>query len=350
MIIDFSAHSKWDYCAAAWFERYINKLELRPTSAQRDDALTLGSLVHEGLRVWQQSKRVEIPTNVVDETNPTKECYDLALELVSGYAQAYPEEQWPLVRCEEPVTKVLINTSTDRDAEGDLIIGNIPLILLAKIDSYFYVPEPTTIESGQPGLQFTLSPGWWIHEYKTKHPSVSLATFMQRWETDMQASYQMIALEQKIGEKVQGVLVNVLEKPKRHVPKRKCKTCQESYEFATWIPTGTGQYSCPVCGSRQTLMPLKENPVNNPPAYYRIIATRTPDKLKEDEAQIIQVGRQMIEMAQGGLYSFPHRKGNCVDTKWNRQCEYRGSHLNNNSTVGDGAYQPTKEYRGLVVL
>lgn len=90
--------------------------------------------------------------------------------------------------------------------------------------------------------------------------------------------------------------------------------------------------------------------MNNPPAYYRIIATRTSDKLAEDEAQIVQVGRQMIEMAHGGLYSFPHRKVNCVDMKWNRGCEYRSSHLNNNSTVGDDAYQPTKEYRGLITI
>src|SRR5579862_4134078 len=108
MIIDFSAHNTWDICPAKWWEVYVNKRRKRWHKAQRDDALCLGSLVHEGLRIWQQSHVCMIPTAVIEEQTPTRECLALAEELVYGYTRAFPEEQWPLIMCEEPVQFPLI--------------------------------------------------------------------------------------------------------------------------------------------------------------------------------------------------------------------------------------------------
>lgn len=341
LILDFSAHSAWDTCHALWWEKYINKRRRRFPPGQRADAIALGSLVHEGLQVWQQSHRVEIPSRIVDELSPTRELLSQAEELIVGYTRAYPSELWPLVRCEEPVIFPLI---------PERLVG------LAKIDTYFFVPEPTEIESGIPGISFTLSRGWWIHEYKTKAPSISMPLYMQGWEMGLQASYQLLALRHYTqtqfpeGEKVRGVLVNVLEKPRRHIPKRTCKQCREVYEFATWLPTGTGEYACPVCGNRQALQPLKQNVPLNPPTYYRICVERTVEELSRDRSMILQTGEEMIAMREGGLYSSPWNTKSCVDHSYWRACDFFGPHKNFSPTGDDPSYETPPDYRGLTQI
>jgi hypothetical protein len=374
MILDYSAHRAWNYCPANWFELYCHRRRKAWPKAQRDDALALGSLVHEGLRRWQEDRVVEIPGEVIEEVTPTQDLVVQALELVSGYAQRYPEENWELVKCEEPLRFPLTDNGwfcpthgknyNQNRKHGDQCVECFkffhyqePLEGLAKIDAYFYVPEPTTIESGQEGLTFTLSPGWWIHEYKTKSPQVGLGQFMQGWEMGMQANYQILALQFQINQreylpigdpselKVQGILVNVLEKPKRYIPKRKCKTCQESYEFSLWIPTGEGTWCCPVCGSRQELQKLKENPSVTPPAYYRIVVTRTPEQLAQARGEMIVVGQRMIMMQTNGLHAEPWTRDNCVDQRWGRACQFFSPHLTGQSTLENPGFIQVEDYR-----
>lgn len=387
-LIDYSAHNSWETCSALWYSKYIQRLRKKWPKAQRDDALALGSLVHEGLRVWQLTHTVEIPLAIQEEMIPTRECLSLAEELVYGYAQRYPEEYWPLIHCEEPLVFPLVpqrhwcdtcHNETDVDATGTCDFCDDPecrvltgLQGLAKIDSYFYVPEPTYIESGLPGTGYTLNPGWWIHEYKTKSPFIPMGMYMQGWEMNMQASYQMLALMHKINQtppevyqyaesygivpgaqEVQGVLVNILEKPRRTIPKRKCSGvsgCGALSEFATWLPSGDGLYHCPSCGTKQKLMALKEATPITPPAYYRLIVTRTPEELIRAKQQIIQVGQRMIAMEAGGLHSEPWRTSACVDTKWNRACEYLPSHKQGRPVEPDDPqFEFIPDYRGIPI-
>lgn len=355
MILDFSAHSKWDTCPAAWWESYINRRRRRWSKGLRGDALALGSLVHEGLRVWQETHTVEIPEGVREEMTPTQECLSLAEELVFGYTRTYPEERWPLILCEEPVLFPLQEQVTWESGAGPVHGG--PLTGLAKIDSYFYVPEATEIETGIPGLMYTLSPGWWIHEYKTKSPFIPMAMYMQGWEMGMQASYQLLALRAKqagdptlMPGEVQGILVNVLEKPRRYIPKRKCRRCEEQVEYAMWIAAGGGQFACPLCGHRQELSPLKQATPTQPPAYYRIIVTRSAEELAAAQREIIQVGEAMLAMEAGGLHSHPWHHAACVDTKWNRACDYFAPHKNGYDTRDSDEFETPADYRGLIQL
>lgn len=386
LVVDYSAHNSWETCPALWYSKYIQRLRRKWPKAQRDDALALGSLVHEGLRVWQLTHTVEIPLAIQEEMTPTRECLSLAEELVYGYAQRYPEEYWPLIHCEEPLVFPLISPEkywcrADNRPVSQCGHSYEPehysfpgLEGLAKIDSYFYVPEPTYIESGLPGTGYTLNPGWWIHEYKTKSPFIPMGMYMQGWEMNMQASYQMLALTHTLSAEesfrksvgypasegeapwgtVQGVLVNILEKPRRTVPKRKCSGvsgCGALSEFATWIPSGDGLYHCPSCGTKQKLMALKEATPVTPPAYYRLIVTRTPEELIRARTQIIQVGQRMIAMEAGGLHSEPWRTSACVDTKWNRACEYLPSHKQGRPVESDDPqFEFIPDYRGLVSI
>jgi hypothetical protein len=381
MIIDFSAYDQWNFCPAAWWEKYVGKRRRKWPKALRNDALCLGSLVHEGLRVWQVERRVEIPPQVVEEVTPDRDTYQLALELVHGYATHYPEEQWELLRCEEPLTFGItspnwhascsecfwISAKDQWEKYPDLCPScgsrvhhysvDEGLTGLAKLDTYFYVRELTRIDTGDE-LGAWLTPGWWVQEHKTKGVSIPLGLYMQSWESGMQASFQMMALRQHLrtqsilpfNEGVQGVLVNVLEKPRRYIPKRTCQGCKEKVEFYTWLPTGEGTYACPLCGHRQELTPLRESTPPSPPHYYRIVVSRSEEQLARDLHQITQVGEEMVKMAQGGLHSHPWTKKNCVNFQWRRACDYYSPHLAGESSEGNDEYETMPDYRGLVTL
>jgi hypothetical protein len=334
MIIDYSAHSKFDTCPGAWFETYVNRRTRKWPSGLRDDALCLGSLFHGGMEVWKLTGTIGIPPEILEEASPDQKTFQLAQELIWGYTQAYPHVPWTEVRCEEPLIFPI---------EGELQ-G------LAKVDCYFKVEEDIVVPGGLGGQELTLTPGWWIDEYKTKSPFIPIGLYLQNWETNLQPSYQTLALREHLGEPVQGILINVIEKPRRHIPKRKCRRCKESIEFAAWLPTGTGLYCCPDCGSKQELTPLKEAPSQSPPAYYRILVRREGEQLERDREIIRLTGLRMMEMEKGGLHSQPWNKGNCVNFQYKKPCEYFSSHLYGRDTREDEEYETRKDYRGLVTI
>jgi len=91
--------------------------------------------------------------------------------------------------------------------------------------------------------------------------------------------------------------------------------------------------------------------VTVPPAYYRILVTRSLQELDHDREHIIQVGRRMLEMADAGLHSQPWVKKNCVDERWKRACDYFGPHKAGLATAEDEQnYEEVPDYRGLVQL
>jgi hypothetical protein len=283
---------------------------------QRDDAICIGSLVHEGLENWYRHGTLVIRDEVLLECNPSPEAMTLVRELLNGYIQRYPVVPWKVEQLEMPLTKHLWDNNH----------------LLAKVDQYFSVPgpEPLMVESGIPGERLTLLPGYWIQENKTKAMSIDRAKYMRRWTTNMQADFQLIALREHLRKAgvdapVHGVLVNVLEKPKEYVPKRKCKnkSCGQQLPMAAYLPHPEGA-ACPLCGEVQKLSPY--NPKTESRAeYYRLITTRSPNQLEISEHQICGVLSQMNDMREFGHEAIAPNKENCVDTIFG-DCEYYKNH------------------------
>jgi hypothetical protein len=337
--IDYSQWGAWWRCRWYWYERYVNQRQRR-VEGQRDDALTFGGMVHDGLRHWAESRLPAISKETVEELNPTPECFAQAQELVQEYVRRYPNEEWEMTRVEEPLTFGL--GLAFQDQWGELFNFHTippPAVGLAKIDAYFYNPTQRDVESGLTDYTLSLQPGWWIREYKTKDAGRNRANWMRRWETNMQASFQMLALQEKIGEPVQGTLVCVLEKPKMYVPKRKCKGCQELYEMASYLPTGDGQHACPMCGHTQKLKPY-ESKTQHRPEFYRMKALRTQEELARDRGRIGEVALAMERMRQEGLESTSPNTEACVHD-WFGSCEYYNPHIRG----FDSAEEPTLEER-----
>src|SRR5579859_5739289 len=101
-ILDYSQYSKFQFCPWAWYEAYVSGMQRR-YDGQRNDPLTLGSLVHNALDNFSKTGHPEIDAECVAENNPTPECYALAVKLVQGYVVKFPSERWPVEATEQPL-------------------------------------------------------------------------------------------------------------------------------------------------------------------------------------------------------------------------------------------------------
>lgn len=352
--IDYSQYSKWHFCSWAWYEIYVNKRKKAWPAAQRDDALCLGSLVHSGLEQFYKKGQPHIDEKVIEESTPTPDCLGLAQSLIYGYIQNFPGEQWQLNFTEAPLRFPLIE-----GWDG-----------LAKLDRYFYVPEATGVPSGIPGYEIRLNPGWWIHEYKTKSSYVNTGDWIRQWTVKKQADFQMLALQNEIAEQfkrsdarvvggtwampVNGLLINVIEKPKDYIPKRKCKVCEKSWDFSSWIAVGEG-YSCPMCGNVQRLKAVKIEEHDDTAQCFRVVVERTASQLEASKKEIAAVAIQMRDMqavmSLEEAQSFPPNREACLDLskKYGQECDYfRPHNYEGLVTIGNPEYEGTRDYVGEV--
>lgn len=319
LYLDYSQFDTFMKCELAWWESYRMQYRKAPKEGQKQDARTIGSLVHAGLENYRKNAIPSIPDGAVDEFGPTPEAFTEATALVRGYVATYPNEQFTKYYCEEPL-RFGLHESMDG---------------LAKIDAYFNIAEPVTLESGL-GDQFVLDPGWWIREYKTKDSSKDIGKYLGSWRMNMQACFQILALQGLTGEMPRGVLVEVLEKAPKYSPKRICKSCRVSVELRDWQPTGEG-YRCPECANIQDIDTTDKSKTIRVPKFYRIMVQRNLDELDRARIDMYQVAERMLRMdaqyAMNGDPAAVRRTSSCVDQIWGN-CEYFEPHSQMRSAAG----------------
>lgn len=307
--IDYSQYSTWLKCEWMWYEKYVKQLNKKRPDAPKADVLTLGSLVHASLEHLRKTGQPGITDEIVTRYGPSQECLAWAHKLIGGYLAAYPNEQFTKYYCEEPV----------RFGVSEHISG------LAKIDSYFHIDELTPLQSGL-GDAFFLTPGWWIKEYKTKSSGRDTGNYITGWRVNKQADFQMLALQELINEPVQGMLVDVLEKPQEYVPKRTCKgECRGQYELRDWIPC-SGQFKCPVCSHLQPLDTSDRSKKERIPSYYRLPVTRTQDQLSASKVHIRKVALRMQELREANGAILPDMASDQCVHDFYGQCDYFTPH------------------------
>lgn len=342
--IDFSQYDAYQKCPNYWYERYINQLRTKPSMYPKDDALTLGSLVHEGLQLFREKGVPEFPDTLVTELNPSVECLGLAKDMVNAYVQAYPKEDWKIEKCEEPIKFGLF--------KGDEYPPNITHGL-AKLDAYFYNEKPAEVNLGFDDKTIILQPGWYVREYKTKAESIDRSLWVAEWNVKMQADFQLLALKALVKEDPKGVLVSVLEKPKKKSPpKRKCKGCGLMVEVGLYFINGD-MYQCPMCGSEQKFKPSsnknKESPELPKVGLFRWFVERSPEDLRQSLKRIEYTAEQMsVMMFWKNINYIYNRTRECVNTIFGK-CAYYEAHTNRTPTnvLGDFVKVDALRYVGL---
>jgi hypothetical protein len=203
-----------------------------------------------------------------------------------------------------------------------------------------------------PGYEITLRPGWWIQEYKTKSAATNFADFMHEWTTKMQADFQMLALQHMLKnsnaeiKQVNGLLVNVIEKPREYVPKRKCQSCAEYWNYSAWQPGEDSLMACPGCGNQQKLKPVASEKFQEA-SYFRMVVERTPEQLAISKSQIADVAEAMQRMeATGFQTAIAPNKEHCFDNsrRWGKECDFYQPHTYGFSTLDSDKYEEAEDY------
>jgi hypothetical protein len=207
------------------------------------------------------------------------------------------------------------------------------------------------------GEYITLDPGIWIREHKTKAQSISYDKFATRWTYDRQADFQCACLSNHLDKEVNGVLINVIEKPKQYVPKRKCKGCAQTLPFITYAPVNhtSNHYTCSLCLHLQILQPIKPEQLQlKEPTFYRLYTRRSDERIEHMISDAMEIARRMDYMERSGIYKEPPRmtEGACSHSIFG-PCEFLPLCITENGDMLDplshGKYREanTKEYMGL---
>ncbi len=311
MLIDYTQYSTAETCLLLWYEKYYRGLK-KVIEGQSSSALTLGSLVHVGLENYYKTGSYAIDTSIIEELKPTPETLNNAEFLIMGWVKTHPKEEWSMQRFEERL----------------LFPVNDKWQGAAKLDKFFEVTESTIIKGGIEDVE--LYPGYWSMDYKTLGGSKDRANYIKRWNVNMQADFQTLALREFVsnrGEdpnKVKGVLIGVIEKPHEYVPKRKCKGCGNTFDIGLFTPFEDG-YACGWCGFKQAVTPLKKKPgYTSDPVTYYIKIERSPERLQE-AIKCIELMTEDMEAVISGKHIRP-RWDACVHQFFG-ECEFYRAHI-----------------------
>lgn len=311
MFIDHTQYNAFQKCEYYWYEQYCEQYTKTPAEGYIDTPLTLGICVHAGLEQLRKSGQAEIPQQVIDSSRVSPDYANWARVLCKGYTLHYPGEDQEVYACEEPLRFPI-------DAEG--IEG------LAKVDYYWKTPPGGQEISDGLGGSLHLEEGWWIKEYKTKNPSKNLGQWILSWRVAPQADFQCLALAAKLppGEKVRGLILDTIEKPKPYIPQRTCKGCKAKQDMRMFEPTGDGQWKCPLCGHLQKLDTSDKSKADRTPAYYRVKVERSSEQLELTHGEISRIAKQMKDMKDG--VDVPLRRLRECVPYIGKQCEYFEPH------------------------
>lgn len=288
--IDFSQYKTWMDCPRKWYNTYVEQVRPIPSRALNDGPLTLGSLVHNGLEYLAIHNKIKIDDETITEEKPTPQCLSDAYHILNSYAKYIVNEPYVVSKVEETLSYKV----------------NDNLTMVAKVDEYFHLDEPIDLPRGN-GEYFTLEPGWWLREQKTKSGKISYESFAMRWAYDKQADFQLLCLSEHIQQPVNGVLINVIEKAVTQQPKRKCKGCLQLLPFESYEAVTKG-FKCSICGHVQQHKPLTpEQLLPKDPKFFRLYTRRSLECISRTIDTVELIAERMERMRKEGIQAEPPR-------------------------------------------
>lgn len=191
MVTTYSMWSTFRDCRRRCFWRYIREISpVEPPS----DALRIGSLVHAALEVWYREHDAAAALGVVDDARPQgtgDDCmrpWHYAAAMVRNYLRRYAVETFEIVDVEYQFEAPIVNPDTGAQSRSFVMSG--------KVDGLVRFPDRD---------------GLWILEHKTA--STIDGAYLERLWMDFQTTLYAHYVEVTRGERVAGVVYNILAKP-----------------------------------------------------------------------------------------------------------------------------------------
>lgn len=180
--ITYSMFTAWLSCRQKFDYRYNRCIVPRENAV----ALSFGSAVHSGLETWFKTHDIDKAVEAANRIDLSDADQVKATELVRGYWEKYPHEDFTVVSIEQEFSTPLINPKTGAPSKTWELAGKVDGIIERKGEL-------------------------WILEHKTA--SNANDDYLNRIEIDMQIAFYAIAMQQVMERPIVGALYDVLEKP-----------------------------------------------------------------------------------------------------------------------------------------
>ena len=188
MVTTYSLWSLFRNCRKAAHWRYV--LEVVPL--EKDRHLSFGSLIHECLETWHQSRDLDAALAIVDRAcaNRAQEpeqrrVWHLATAMMRGYAAHYANEELEVVALEQQFEGAIVNPETGASSRSFVLAGKVDGIV--RRDGELFLIEHKTAA----GID---------------------TSYLERLWTDFQITLYAHYVERALGIHVAGIVYNVLVK------------------------------------------------------------------------------------------------------------------------------------------
>ncbi len=190
-ILTYSAARKFQVCHKAYHNRYLENL----VPLEQDDALFLGSIIHECLELHykERASLAKINRNI-DAAYPLKDSNDrqkrdwhLAKAMMKGYVEHYAKENIEVVETELEFRIPIINPKTGRSSKSFELMGKVDGLVC--MDGAYFILE---------------------------HKTAALITgdYIEKLPLDFQINLYAMALGKERQLPITGVIYNVIQKSK----------------------------------------------------------------------------------------------------------------------------------------
>jgi hypothetical protein len=165
-------------------------------AVQRDQKLSFGSPIHECLEMWHRDGDAVAVLDHVDRAlvdrasdESMKADWHLARAMMSGYAHAYPTEDFDIVALEKTFEGRIVNPVTGAPSRSFTIAGKVDGIVRMRSTGEYHLLEHKTASQLD-------------------------GDYLERLWTDLQVSLYCHYIAQCLGIRISGVIYNVLVKAK----------------------------------------------------------------------------------------------------------------------------------------
>jgi hypothetical protein len=188
LITTFSMWNLFRNCRKACEWRYVHDL----VPIDQDENLSFGTVVHECLKLWHETRDLPSVLALIDESYPTRmdreqnRQWHLATAIAKGYAKRYAKESFSVVELEKQFVGPIVNPDNESESSG---------VLAGKVDGIVRMDKQ-----------------YWLIEHKTA--SVIDAAYLDRLWMDLQVSLYQVYIERELKCEIAGVIYNVIGKAK----------------------------------------------------------------------------------------------------------------------------------------
>lgn len=284
----YSMWSAFRNCRKRYQWRYVEEL----VPLERNPNLRFGSLIHECLEFWHRwdnrANRLNRLRSIMDYIDAaciqrthdrrTQADWHLALAMMTGYAETYPEEEFEVVDLEKKFEGPIINPVTRAQSRSFIMAG--------KVDGIVRQPD---------GRYFLL-------EHKTA--SNINGDYLERLWTDFQIRLYAWYVRETLDIPVAGIIYNILGKAKLQQGQGETELEFEARRDALIAKSKTGK------SSAKRKMPESDadfqarllEKYRQPGMFHRELIYVSDDQLAELQAEIWELSKALLEARRRNAY------------------------------------------------